>query len=122
MSGAIDHDWDEAERSTAELLESNVEGLDVELGAGAIALDLVTQQPLFVRRTVANDLVEYYEKEGLDLYSYKTHPYLPVQMDDSVYECVYIPHDPQQAHNCNKTYDMPEGRLMKVPYQEAWME
>ncbi len=61
--------------------------------AGSIALDLVTRQPLFVHEQVADDLVEYYEREEFDFYSYKTHPYLPVSLDDRVFEYVFISGD-----------------------------
>lgn len=122
MSGAIDNDWSEAERSTREVLEAAVEDLDRELSAGSIALDLVTRQPLFVHEQVADDLVEYYEREEFDLFSYKTHPYLPISLDDRVFECVFISGEPQQAHNAGKTYDYPEGRLMKLPIEEAWAD
>lgn len=118
--GAIDNDWSDSERATREVLESAVEDLDRELSAGSIALDLVTRQPLFVHEQVADDLVEYYEREEFDLFSYKTHPYLPVSLDNRVFECVFISGDPQQAHNAGKCYDYPEGRLMKLPIAEAW--
>lgn len=118
--GAIDNDWSDSERSTREVLEAAVEDLDRELSAGSIALDLVTRQPLFVHKQVADDLVEYYEREEFDLFSYKTHPYLPVELSDRVFECVFIAHDPSKAHNAGKTYSFPEGRLMKLPISEAW--
>lgn len=119
-SGAIDHTFDESALSTMEEMDASVADLDTQLEAGAVALDLVTRQPLFIRRKTADTLVEYYEREDFDLYSYKMHPYLPVRKTDSVFECVFIGHDPQQAHNVNKTYDFPASRLMKVPLAEAW--
>lgn len=120
MSGAIDNDWSVSERLPREILEEAVADLDRELTPGSVALDLVTRQPLFIHEQVAEDLVEYYEREEFDLFSYKTHPYLPVSLDDRVFECVFIAHDPQQAHNAGKCYDYPEGRLMKLPIAEAW--
>lgn len=118
--GAIDNDWSDSERSTREVLEAAVEDLDRELSAGSIALDLVTRQSLYIHEQVADDLVEYYEREEFDLFSYKTHPYLPISLEDRVFECVFISGEPQQAHNAGKTYDYPEGRLMKLPIAEAW--
>lgn len=118
--GAIDSDWDDAEQPPRKVFDEAVEDLDCDLGAGSIAIDLVTRQPLYVHEQVAHDLYAYYDREGFDLFSYKSHPYLPVGPTDAVYECVYIAHDPQQAHNAGKTYDFPEGRLMKVPLAEAW--
>lgn len=120
MAGAIDNEFADAEQSPTEAMDAAVAELDAELTAGSVALDLVTRQPLFVRRQVADDLIEYYQENDFDLFSYKSHPYLPVRPDDRAFECVYIAHDPQQAHNAGKTYDFPEGRLMKVPIAEAW--
>lgn len=113
--GAVDNDYDDA-------VELGV-GDDVatEPMAGGVALDLVTRQPLFVRRRVADDLREYYEAEGFDLLSYKTHPYLPVTVDDPVFECVFVSRSAEGAHNPGKTYDFPRGRLMHLPVEQAWM-
>lgn len=118
--GAIDNSFEESEQSAATAMNAAVADLDAELYAGAVAIDLVTRQPLFIRRQVADNLTEYYEENDFDLFSYKSHPYLPVRAEDRAFECVYIAHDPQQAHNAGKTYDFPEGRLMKVPVAEAW--
>jgi hypothetical protein len=118
--GAIDNDWETAEQSTEEAMDAAIADLDNKLAAGSVAIDLVTRQPLYVHQQVAETLVEYYEREDFDLYSYKSHPYLPVRMTDRVFECVFIAHDPQQAHNAGKTYDYPAGRLMKVPLKETW--
>lgn len=119
-TGAIDHEWSDSERSSREVLETAVEGLDREVAPGSVAIDLVTRQPLYIHEQVADSLVGYYEREGFDLFSYKTHPYPPVRLDDRVFKCAFIAHDPQKAHNPGKTYDYPEGRLMKVPLAEAW--
>lgn len=118
--GAIDRDWSESERAIEETLAAAIADKDTELSAGSIAIDLVTRQLLYIHKQVSDNLVEYYEKEGFDLNSYKSHPYLPVTTTDAVYECVFIAHDPQQAHNAGKTYAYPRGRLMKVPLAEAW--
>lgn len=80
----------------------------------------LTRQPLFIHQKKADDLFEFYEDEGFDLYSYKTHPSLPVTVDDRVFESVFVLSDPQQAHNAGKTYSFPEGRLMKLPLAEVW--
>lgn len=119
-SGAIDNEWDESEKSGEETMLSKVREKDHALTAGSVAIDLVTRQPLYIHEKSAEDIVEYYEREGFDLFSYKSHPYLPVSLDDQVFECVFIGNDPQTAYNVGKTYDFPEGRLMKVPLAEAW--
>lgn len=121
-TGAIDNDWDDAERSAREQLEAELEGTQTEPLEGGVAIDLVTRQPLFIRRVVADSVVEYFEDEDFDLASYKSHPYLPVTLDDTVFECVYISGNPEQAHNVGNTYDFPRGRLMAVPVQEAWSD
>lgn len=119
--GAIDADFDDAERSTREqLLNELAESAPTEPMEGGIVIDLVTRQPLFVRRRVADDLAEYYDREGFDLLTYKSHPYLPVTVDDPVFECVFIPRSAEQAHSVGQTYDYPRGRLMMVPIHEAW--
>lgn len=119
-NGAIDNDWEDSERSTGEVMRAAIEDLDHELSAGSVAIDLVTSQPLYLHEQVADDLAEYKDENDFDLFSYKSHPYLPVRLDDRVFECVFVTHDPQQAHNSGKTYDYPEGRLMKLPLSEAW--
>lgn len=103
-NGAIDNDWAASERSTEAVMTAAVEDLDHELSAGSVAIDLV----------------EYNEANDFDLFSYKSHPYLPVRLDDRVFQCVFVTHDPQQAHNSGKTYSFPEDRLMKIPLSEAW--
>lgn len=113
--GAIDRDWSESERSTEETLAAAVEETGREPETGGVAVDLVTRQPLFIRSIAADTVVEYYEQEEFDLLSYKTHPYLPVRMDDTVYNCVYITGNPEQAHKIGNEYAFPRGRLMTVP-------
>lgn len=91
--------------------------------AGGLALDLVTRQPLFVRRVVADSVTDYAEAEDFDLLTYKMHEYLPVREDDTVYECVFVADiGAQSLHEWGgaSTYDFPEGRLAVVPVWEAW--
>jgi len=120
--GAIDNDFEDAEQSPRGQLEAG--RLDIGaasyggLFADDVAIDLVTRQPLRVRGRVADDLVEYYEDTGFDLYNYKQHPFLPVTLDDTVYECVFIG-DIEGLHNFSKTYDYPAGRLARVPTELA---
>jgi Arc/MetJ-type ribon-helix-helix transcriptional regulator len=121
--GAIDSDWEDAERSPREILEANVqEALDGTLEspvAGDVAFDLVTRQPLFVRGVAAEDLVEYYEAEEFDLASYKVHPWLPgVDLDNAVLECSFLG-SIDDVHSQGKTYDYPEGRLVRIPVELA---
>ncbi|MDS0280645.1 hypothetical protein [Haloarcula onubensis] len=118
--GAVDHDYDESELPPSERI--GLDGVQTDPIAGGIAFDLVTRQPLFVRQVVAPTVVEYYEREGFDLLGYKTHPYLPVRPDDTVYECVFITRDAERAHKPGDTYDFPRGRLMHVPVEQAWGE
>jgi len=118
--GAIDNEFSDAEADAAEQLAASVEDLHTEPIRGGIAIDLVTRQPLFVRRVVADTVVEYFEREGFNLLEYKSHPYLPVRADDTVYECVFVPRSAEKAHNIGGTYDYPRGRLMHVPVEGAW--
>lgn len=94
-----------------------------DLVPGGLALDLVTRQLLFVRRQVAPDLVAYYEAEAFDLLNYKMHPYLPVSIEDPVFECVYLADVTAESladWGDAKTYDFPAGRLAVVPVMNAW--
>jgi hypothetical protein len=118
--GAVDHDYDENELPASEQI--GLDGVQTDPMAGGIAFDLVTRQPLFVHQVVSPTVVEYYEREGFDLLGYKTHPYLPVRPDDTVYECVFITRDAERAHKPGDTYDFPRGRLMHVPIEQAWGE
>jgi len=120
IQGAVDQDYDEAERSPREQLEATLAQFQTQPVEGGVAIDLVTRQPLYIRRRVADSVVEYYDEEGFDLASYKTHPYLPVQLDDPVYECVFVPRDAESIHSISKTYDFPRGRLATVPVWTAW--
>lgn len=123
--GALDHDFDKHERSTRDMLlrevaEATKAGEHSTLSGGDIAIDLVTRQPLYVNRKVATSVVEYYEDEEFDLASYKTHPYLPVSVDDPVYECVFVSRSVEQLHSVGTSYDFPAGRLARVPVEQAW--
>jgi hypothetical protein len=120
--GAIDNQFEDAERDAADVVGSDMPETPFDPFAGSVAIDLVTRQPLFVHKEVACTLVEYYENEGFDLLSYKMHPYLPVHKTDSVYECVFLPRSAEDAHNIGKTYDYPRGRLMHVPITQAWFD
>lgn len=119
--GAIDHEFDENERSYDERLADALEGIQTDPMAGGVAFDLVTRQPLFVRSKVADSLAEYYAAEGFDLATYKMHTYLPVRPDDAVYECVFLG-DLDSLHTSRKTYDFPRGRLAHVPVENAWTD
>lgn len=118
---AIDNDFDDAEQSYDEQLEAALEGINTEPIEGGIAIDLVTRQPLFIRRKVADSCREYYEAEGFDLATYNEHPFLPVRPDDAVFECVFVG-GVEGGHKPGKTYDYPRGRLMTVPIDLAWRD
>jgi hypothetical protein len=122
--GAVDADYDDAALSSREQLLEDRPALTDPV-AGGLAVDLVTRQLLFVRREVADDLVAYYEQEDFDLLNYGPHPYLPVTVDDSVFECIYV--DDVGVQDLadlgeSKTYDFPAGRLAAVPLQEVWAD
>ena len=121
--GAIDQEFDEAEQSYAERVEAALEGIQTEPVQGGIAVDMVARQLLFVRKEVAEDLEAYYEAEGFDLATYGPHPWLPVSIDDEVYECVYLSDvsiEGLASWDSKKTYDFPAGRLAPVPVHMAW--
>ncbi|ELZ35393.1 hypothetical protein [Halorubrum tebenquichense] len=121
--GAIDSDFEDAEPSYEERVEDALAGAQTEPLAGGVAIDLVTRQAVFVRREKYADLEAHYEAEGYDLATYKMHPYLPgIDVDNSVFECVYLDGNPQNAHKPGKTYDFPEARLMHLPAEQAWGE
>jgi hypothetical protein len=118
---AVDHDYDEAERSYAEQVADALAGVQQSPVPGGVAIDIVTRQPMFVREKVADSLAEYYEDEGFDLLTYKMHPWLPgIGIDNAAYEAVYLDGNPQNAHKPGKTYDFPEARLMHFPVEMAW--
>ena len=120
--GALDNDFDDAELSYDQQLENALDGIQTEPMEGGIAIDLVTRQPMFVRRKVADSLEQYYHENSFDLATYNEHPYLPVRADDAVFECVFLQGDPNGAQKVGKTYDYPRGRLMTVPVHHAWQD
>lgn len=87
--------------------------------AGDIAIDLVTRQVVYVESVLADTVVEYFEAEGFDLWSYKAHPYLPVRHDDTVYGVVYVERSLEKLHDAGKIYPTPRGRLARVPVELA---
>lgn len=119
--GAVDHEFDESERSYEEQVAAALEDVQTEPMAGGVAIDLVTRQPLFIRSKKADTLAEYYEAEEFDLATYKQHAFLPVRADDAVFECVFIG-DIDGLHGSRKTYDYPRGRLATVPVDMAWRD
>lgn len=120
--GAIDQPFDAAERSaTDQLLDAYADAgapTHDELDAGDVAIDLVTRQPLLVRRRVADDLASYYEEHDFDLLTYKQHCWLPVRIGDAVFECVFIG-DIEGLHSFSNSYDYPASRLARVPVELA---
>jgi len=120
--GAIDNDFDQAERTPREHLEAELEDVDAAthagLGVGDVAIDLVTRQPLMILGKSADTLVDHYEREEFDLATYKQHPFLPVQIDDTVFECAFIG-GVDDLHSFSRSYDYPAGRLARVPFELA---
>lgn len=119
--GAVDHDYDEAERDAETILVENRIELAKETGSPHrnirhpdVVIDLVTRQHMLVLGRAADSLPEYYDEEGFDLYNYKTHPWLPVRLEDPVYKCVYLG-DVDGLHHDSDTYGFPAGRLARVP-------
>jgi len=121
-AGAIDNEFDDAERPAREQLidtESASAGHPHHLlEAGDVAIDMVTRQPLLLVERVADDLAEYYEEHDFDLLNYKQHTFLPVDIDDAVFECVFIG-GIDDLHSFSDTYDFPSGRLARVPVEVA---
>ena len=116
--GAIDNSFDDAERDPREVLaERNAEHARA-IGVDDVCIDLVTRQPLYVVDIAAPSVAAYFEEEDFDLLNYNQAPYLPVQMSDEVYKCVFIP-GLDGLHKLKKTYDYPAGRLAKVPIEEV---
>lgn len=118
--GAIDNDFEDAERSPETILadaQAEQGGEHELLHNGDLAIDLVTRQPLYIVRCVASTLPAYYENEEFDLLTYKQHQYLPVRMDDPVFECVFVG-DLDDLHRERKTYSYPAGRLARVPIEQ----
>ena len=123
-TGAIDNDYDDAERPYSDRVADALEGIRTEPVAGSLAIDVVTRQLLFVRSKVADDLSAYYEQEGLDLLTYGPHPWLPgVTIENAAYECYYVNDlslDGIDDLGKRRDYDFPEGRLAVVPVEQAW--
>lgn len=107
-----------------EMVNEALEGVRTEPVAGSLAIDIVTQQLLFVRSKKADNLEEYYEQERFDLLTYGPHPYLPgVTKDNAAFECYYVNDlSVQKIHEVFKKrdYDFPAGRLAIVPIESAW--
>ena len=120
--GAVDHHYDEATRDSEMVLAENLADTAGDehalLKPGDIAIDLVTRQPLYVADRVADTLPEYHADEGFDLLTYKQHAYLPVRMDDPVFECVFVG-GLDDLHSFSDTYSYPAGRLARVPVELA---
>jgi len=121
--GAVDHDYDDAALSAREQLTQDRPETAGEIVVRGLAFDLVTRQVLFVGDCVAEDLVEYYEREEFDLLNYGVHPWLPVTIDDAVFSCVYVGDVTAESLgdvvDANQ-YDFPRGRLASVPVHLAW--
>jgi hypothetical protein len=123
-TGAIDNGFEESLRDSKEVLTEAVAGIERGPIPGGVALDLVTRQLLFVRREVAESLSAYHKAEEFDLLSYGVHPYLPVTIEDPVFECVFLSEISAQKlakFGDEKTYDFPRGRLAHVPVEQAWL-
>lgn len=106
-------------------VEAALEDIRTEPVPGSLAIDIVTRQVLFVRERVADDLEAYYEQEGFDLATYGVHPWLPVSIDDAVYECYYandLSLEGLDELGGRRDYDFPEGRLAVVPVENAWRD
>lgn len=119
--GAIDNGFDEAEKAPETVLaeaKTDQGGEHALLSGGDLAVDLVTRQPLYVIRCVADDLATYYDDEDFNLLTYKQHQYLPVRMSDPVFKCVFVG-DLEDLHHERTTYDYPAGRLARVPVELA---
>lgn len=86
---------------------------------GGVVIDLVTRQPMIVNRKKADSLAEYWVEHTFDLATYKQHAFLPIHLEDAVYECAFI-NDVNSLHTSRKSYDFPRGRLATVPMHKAW--
>jgi len=121
-TGAVDHEFDEAERDASERLADQIADMDGRghdrLQAGDVAIDLVKRQPLFVLERVADTVVDYFEETDFDLATYNQHHYLPVRPSDPVFECAFIG-SLDDLHRFSDTYDYPAGRLARVPVELA---
>ena len=119
--GAVDHDYDDAERPYVARVSEALANVQTEPVEGGVAIDIVTRQAVFVRQRKYDDLAEHYDAEGYSLATYKMHPWLPgISVEDAVFEVSYIDGNPQNAHKQGKTYDMPRSRLMHLPVEMSW--
>lgn len=119
--GTVNRDYDDAMEDYHDRVAGALEGVRQEPMEGAIAIDIVTRQAMFVHRKVAETCAEYYDEEGFDLVTYKMHPWLPgISAENTVYEAVYLDGNPQNAHKTGQCYDFPSARLMHVPVEMAW--
>jgi len=122
MTGAVDNDYDDAKRDPQERLRDTEASYNRQIGKGDVALDLVTGQPVFVADVAAESVADHLEAEDFDLIAYKFHPYLPIQAEDAVFECVFIPTNGQDLIHRSKsakTYDFPNGRLARIAVEEV---
>lgn len=111
--GAIDRDFDESVSNPDHVTE--IKALDV-------CVDLQTRQVVYVVGKKADTVAAYRDDEGFDLGAYKAHPYMPVHDTDPVYECVFVPSNPDDLMHPErslKTYDFPRGRLARVAIECA---
>ena len=117
-SGAIDKDFDESARDPEAILTDRLDAFPREVKGGDVVIDLVQGRPLYVRRQ-RGTAVEYFESEDFDLTTYKAHPWLPITPDDTIFECVFLPTNPESIPTAkkDKTYDYPRGRLARVPVE-----
>ena len=118
--GAIDSDFDDAERSYDEQVADALSDVRTEVVPGSVAIDIATRQLVFVREESYESCRDHYAAEGYDLCTYKTHPWLGVTPDDRVFEVAFLDSNPSEVHKTGRTYDYPESRLVPVPVEQAW--
>jgi hypothetical protein len=122
-NGAVDNEYSDGELPYDDQVAEALADVRTEPMAGAVAIDIVTRQAVFVRQQVAATCREYYHEENFDLVTYKMHPWLPgIGPDNAVYECSYLDGNPQNAHKQGKTYDFPAARLMHLPVELSWTD
>lgn len=120
-TGAVDNDYDEAEQTYEERIAEALADVPTSPLEGGVAIDLITRQPLFVRQVEYETCRDHYEAEGYDLVTYNQHAFLPgIGPNNTVYECVYLDGNPENAHKQGRTYSFPEARLMALPVAMAW--
>jgi len=117
-SGAVDADFDDAATDAEAQLRKNIAAYPSSIEPGDVVIDLVQGRPLYVRRQ-RGTAAEYFESEDFDLTTYKAHPWLPITPDDTIFECVFLPTNPESIPTAkkDKTYDYPRGRLARVPVE-----